>query len=52
MQPETAKAILVAVSGNGQKTDRGAALKSGFNHHFAKPIDCEKLASLLAGIDK
>jgi PAS domain S-box-containing protein len=48
LQPETAKAILIAVTGYGQEQDRDAALNAGFDHHFAKPIDSAKLTSLLA----
>lgn len=51
MQRETAKAILIAVTGYGQDQDREAAFNAGFNYHFAKPIDSEKLASLLAEIN-
>jgi PAS domain S-box-containing protein len=50
-QPETAKSILIAVTGYGQEQDRDAALGAGFHYHFAKPIDSAKLAGLLSGID-
>jgi signal transduction histidine kinase/ActR/RegA family two-component response regulator len=50
-QPETAKATLIAVTGYGQEQDRDAALNAGFDHHFAKPLDSARLASLLAKID-
>jgi PAS domain S-box-containing protein len=45
--PETANAILIAVTGYGQEKDRTDALDSGFNHHFVKPVDMEKLIALL-----
>lgn len=51
-QPETANAILVAITGYGQDQDRKTALEAGFNYHFVKPIDNAKLSSLLAEIDK
>lgn len=51
-QPETAQAILIAVTGYGQEQDRDAALNAGFDHHFAKPINTAKLTGLLAEIDK
>ncbi|MFC7516702.1 ATP-binding protein [Herbaspirillum sp. GCM10030257] len=51
MQPETTKAILIAVTGYGQEQDRDAALNAGFDHYFAKPMDSAKLASLLAEIN-
>lgn len=51
LQPETAQAILIAVTGYGQEQDRDAALNAGFDHHFAKPVDSAKLTGLLAEID-
>ncbi|WP_334187355.1 PAS domain-containing hybrid sensor histidine kinase/response regulator [Noviherbaspirillum sp.] len=48
LQPETANAILIAVTGYGQEQDRDAALNAGFDHHFAKPIDSAKLTGLLS----
>ena len=38
--------LLVALTGYGQEHDRQAALASGFNEHFAKPVDFGKLAML------
>jgi PAS domain S-box-containing protein len=49
-QPETANAILVAVTGYGQEQDRNAALRAGFDHHFVKPVNSGALGGLLAGI--
>jgi PAS domain S-box-containing protein len=46
-QPETSRALLVAVTGYGQEQDRRAALSSGFDHHLVKPVNPEKLLSLL-----
>ena len=37
--PETRGALLVAVSGYGQKEDRAQASAAGFHHHFLKPSD-------------
>jgi signal transduction histidine kinase len=50
-QPETANAILVAVTGYGQEQDRKNALSAGFDHHFVKPIDIAKVATVLREID-
>jgi PAS domain S-box-containing protein len=50
-QPETANAILVSVTGYGQEQDRHHAVHSGFDHHFVKPVDSRKLASLLSKIE-
>ncbi len=46
-QPETAQALLVAVTGYGQEQDRETALAAGFDHHLAKPVDSARLISLL-----
>ncbi|WP_136222870.1 ATP-binding protein [Massilia sp. Mn16-1_5] len=47
-QPETADALLVAVTGYGQENDRKATLAAGFDHHLVKPVDLEALAAILA----
>jgi signal transduction histidine kinase/PAS domain-containing protein/ActR/RegA family two-component response regulator len=49
-QPETAKAVLIAVTGYGQEHDRESARAAGFDHHLVKPVDTAKLAALLAEI--
>jgi PAS domain S-box-containing protein len=45
--PETAKALLVAVTGYGRDQDREASMRSGFDHHFVKPVDTTAIADLL-----
>lgn len=47
-QPETANAVLIAITGYGQDGDRGRALAAGFDHHLVKPVDTAKLAAILA----
>jgi len=49
-QPETAQAVLVAITGYGHEQDRNKALDAGFNHHFVKPVDTAALARLLGEI--
>lgn len=49
-QPETAGAVLIAVTGYGQEHDREATRLAGFDHHLVKPIDMRYLLTLLAGI--
>jgi len=49
-QPETARTLLVAVTGYGQEQDRRAALSSGFDHHLVKPVNPEKLLALLTDV--
>jgi PAS domain S-box-containing protein len=51
-QPETAKAVLIAVTGYGQEQDRKSALAAGFNHHLVKPVDPARLTALLNEIGR
>jgi signal transduction histidine kinase/ActR/RegA family two-component response regulator len=53
-QPETADALLIAITGYGQEIDRELARAAGFDHHFVKPIDATDLIALLSasGDDK
>lgn len=39
---------IVAVSGYARDDDRERSREAGFNHHFAKPVEFETLAALLA----
>ena len=50
-QAETARSVLIAVTGYGQESDRRTTLASGFNHHLVKPVDTRKLAAILADIN-
>jgi len=47
-RPGTANAVLIAVTGYGQENDKQNSLAAGFNHHLTKPVDIEKLTSLLS----
>ncbi len=38
---------LIAVTGWGQDNDKAQALAAGFNHHFTKPVEPERLMELL-----
>ena len=49
-QPETAKFVLIAVTGYGQEHDRKKTRLAGFDHHFVKPVDTKKLNTVLAQI--
>jgi CheY-like chemotaxis protein len=44
--------ILVAVTGWGQEEDRRRAFEAGFDHHLTKPIETEKLESLLCSLSE
>lgn len=48
--PQMNAAVLVAVTGYSQPEDKEAAFAAGFDHHFAKPVDCDKLTALLERI--
>ena len=41
------RVCLVAVTGYGQESDRRAAKDAGFNAHLVKPVDMERLQSLM-----
>jgi len=46
-RPETAGALLVAVTGYGQESDRARTREAGFDHHLVKPIDLDRLQAVL-----
>jgi CheY-like chemotaxis protein len=46
-QPTTRDALLIAVTGYGQKEDRVRALEAGFDSHFVKPADPRDLQSTI-----
>jgi signal transduction histidine kinase/CheY-like chemotaxis protein len=48
--PPGRDAMLVAVTGWGQKDDRRRAFAAGFDHHLTKPIAPETLEALLAAV--
>jgi len=48
-QPETAGAMLVAITGYGQEHDRAQTAAAGFDHHLVKPVDIDELYAILGG---
>jgi len=46
-QPWTCDAVLVAITGWGQESDRTRAHESGFDMHLVKPVDMDHLLKLL-----
>ncbi|MGV3656178.1 MAG: ATP-binding protein [Noviherbaspirillum sp.] len=48
--PATAGAVLVALTGYGQAEDQERSKAAGFDYHFLKPADPEKLSALLGEI--
>lgn len=51
-QAETAKSVLIAVTGYGQENDRQQTQTAGFDHHLVKPVEMRKLAAILSEIGK
>jgi CheY-like chemotaxis protein len=49
--PQTAQAVLIALTGYGQAQDRERSRAAGFDHHLVKPADTKKLSALLAALD-
>jgi DNA-binding response OmpR family regulator len=45
--PENENLIIVALTGYGQEQDRLRALEAGFDYHFVKPVDFNKLEALV-----
>jgi PAS domain S-box-containing protein len=46
--PETCDAVLIALTGWGQDSDRRASREAGFDHHLVKPADLGELQHLVA----
>jgi len=46
-QPESAHAVLVAITGYGQDEDRRRSREVGIDHHLVKPVAPETLHKLL-----
>ena len=46
--PATGNALFIALTGYGQAHDRILSKTVGFEHHFVKPMDMEKLRQVLA----
>ena len=46
----TAGMVLIAITGYGQDRDREASMAAGFDHHMIKPVDTDRLATVLSGI--
>ena len=50
LAPETAGAVLIALTGYGQAQDRERSERAGFDHHLVKPVEIERLSALLAQV--
>ena len=49
-QAALADAVLIAITGYGQETDRQTALAAGFNHHLVKPVDFALVRNILSTV--
>ncbi|MET0982577.1 MAG: PAS domain-containing protein [Telluria sp.] len=49
-QPDTARAVLIAVTGYGQEADRERTKAAGFDYHLVKPLDPKALFGILATV--
>ncbi|MGF6552096.1 hybrid sensor histidine kinase/response regulator [Paraburkholderia youngii] len=47
-RPATAGALLIAVTGYGQATDRQRSREAGFDHHLVKPVSVEEIQNVIA----
>jgi CheY-like chemotaxis protein len=51
-EPGGETALFIALTGYGQAHDRILSKSAGFDHHFVKPMDAEKLRPVLATVRK
>ncbi|MES2627144.1 MAG: ATP-binding protein [Pseudomonadota bacterium] len=49
--PVTKNAVIIALTGYGQEHDRVLSKAAGFDHHFVKPIDMQRLQRILSQIN-
>lgn len=49
-EPATADAKILALSGYAQAHEKQSALDAGFDHYLVKPVDVDRLLSLLAAV--
>jgi len=48
--PQTAQAVLVAVTGYGQEQDRARAHAAGFDHYLVKPVELAAIQQVLQAV--
>lgn len=48
--PEAAAAMMIALTGYGQNSDRDQSKAAGFSHHLVKPVNTQELLSVLAKV--
>lgn len=47
-RPETASALMIAITGYGQDSDREKSHAAGFDHHLVKPVELPTLLKILS----
>jgi CheY-like chemotaxis protein len=47
-EPATAGALLIALTGYGQESDRQRTLDAGFDHHLVKPASLDDIERVIA----
>jgi CheY-like chemotaxis protein len=45
--PDTADALLIAVTGYGQASDRLRSQEAGFDHHLVKPVSVDEIQRVI-----
>jgi CheY-like chemotaxis protein len=50
--PTAKVALMIAITGYGQQSDRQNGLERGFDHYLVKPAEPTKIAALLADVRK
>lgn len=49
-EPGCRAAVIIAVSGYGQEEDRRRSREAGFDHHLVKPVEVDRLVSLMTQV--
>jgi CheY-like chemotaxis protein len=49
-EPGCQAAVIIAVSGYGQEEDRRRSREAGFDHYLVKPVDFDRLVSLMTRV--
>jgi len=51
-QPVFGSAVLIAMTGYGQQSDKDKSKEAGFDHHLVKPAELEQVQRILAAVSK
>ncbi len=51
-QAATKNALMIAITGYGQESDREKSLHAGFDHHLVKPVDLQQLLKILSALQQ